>query len=333
MITYSKLKQNYGIAILTAILATFAVVILCVCLGSVNIPLSQAVSNKTYRTILFTIRLPRVLGALITGAALSVCGGAMQGLLRNPLADGTTVGVSAGASLGAVIAIFIGLYIPWLPGGGAVIFSVAFAFGSLVLILGVSAKLDYSLSSNTIILLGIVFTMFANSIITLLITFSADKLRSITFWMMGSLANTSWQELLLLFIASLICVPVILFHARELNAFAISEDNARNIGINVRRTKFVLFFAVSALTGVCVSVSGNIGFVGLIIPHIARLITGPNHKKLLPLTLLYGGIFLMLADLLCRTIIKPLELPIGVITSIAGTIMFLYFFIKNRSQR
>ncbi|OJF76102.1 MAG: hypothetical protein BKP49_08085 [Treponema sp. CETP13] len=330
---FSKPKLSYSIAIAFSIFATIAVVILCVCVGSVYFPLSDVLSNKTYHTILFTIRLPRVLGALVTGAALSVCGGAMQGLLRNPLADGTTLGVSAGASLGAVIAIFIGLYIPWLPGGGTVLFSIAFAFASLLLILGLSAKLDYSLSSNTIILLGIVFTMFANSIISLLIAFSGEKIQSITFWMMGSLANTSWQEFLLLLIASLICIPIILSHSQELNAFAISEDNARNIGINVRRTKFVLFFAVSALTGVCVSVCGNIGFVGLIIPHITRLITGPNHKRLLPVTILFGGIFLMLADLLCRTIIKPLELPIGVITSIAGTILFLYFFVKTRSLR
>lgn len=254
----------------------------------------------------------------------------MQGLLKNPLADGTTLGVSSGAALGAVIAIFTGFYIPCLPGGGIVILSIAFAFASLLLILGLAAKIDYSLSTHTIILLGIVFTMFANSIITLLTAFAGEKIQSITFWMMGSLANTSWNDLILLCIAFLLCTPIILRYSRELNAFAISESNARNIGIHVKKTKLILFFSVSALTGVCVSVGGSIGFVGLIVPHITRIITGPNHKKLLPVTLFYGGIFLMLADLLCRIIIKPLELPIGVITSIAGTIMFLYFFSKQR---
>lgn len=322
---------------------TAAILVFCVCAGSVNVPvrrtlqiIGQAIMRKpvtasaSYRSIILSVRLPRVLCVALTGAALSVCGAAMQGLLKNPLADGSTLGVSSGASLGAVIAIAFGITLPGVPFAGTMVMAMAAAFGSMLIILSLAYRLDRSLATNTIILIGIIYSMFINSILSLIVTFAGEKVRSITFWTMGSLAGSSYRNVLVLLTALLICGTVILRYARELNAFAIGEDNARNIGVNVRKVRLVVLIAVSALVGVCVSVGGTIGFVGLVTPHITRMLTGPNHRRLLPAALFGGASFLMLADLTARVLLNPRELPIGVVTSFVGALLFIYIFYRTR---
>ncbi|MDR0396309.1 MAG: iron ABC transporter permease [Oscillospiraceae bacterium] len=327
------------------ILAAFAVMLLCVCVGSVrvraadalaviwgsiwNLPLPEGVS----RPIIMSVRLPRVLCVALSGASLSLCGAAMQGLLRNPLADGSTMGVSAGASLGAVIALAFGVTIPGLPFAGAMTMAMLFAFLSLLAILSLAYRLDRSLSTNTILLIGVVFSMFAHSIISLISAFAGERIKTILFWTMGSLAGSTYANALALLCALVVCGAAILPSARELNAFAIGEDNARTIGVNVRRVKLAILVSVSALIGVCVSVGGTIGFVGLVTPHITRMLVGPNHRRLLPASAFGGAVFLMLTDLLARIIIRPLELPIGVVTSLIGSIAFIYIFAKTRPVR
>ncbi|HPR40577.1 MAG TPA: iron ABC transporter permease, partial [Oscillospiraceae bacterium] len=266
----------------------------------------------------------------LVGASLSLCGGAMQGLLKNPLADGSTLGVSSGASLGAVIAIAFGITVPSLPFAGTMVMAMLFAFLSLVIILSLAYKLDFSLSTNTIILIGVIYSMFVSSILSLIITFASDKVKHITFWTMGSLQGTSYDNALVLLVALAIFGSMILGKARELNAFAVGEDIARNIGVDVRKVKFQILICVSALIGVCVSIGGTIGFVGLVTPHIIRLIVGPNHRRLLPASLFAGAIFLMFADLVARILLNPLELPIGVVTSFIGSIVFVYIFYRSR---
>ncbi len=322
-------------------IVTLATILLCVCIGSVNIPIDQTLNSiwnailgqPVSESIIVFVRLPRVLCVALIGASLSLCGGAMQGLLRNPLADGSTLGVSSGASLGAVIAIAFGVTIPGLPFAGTMITAMLFAFLSLVLILSLAYKLDYSLSTNTIILIGVIFNMFAHSIISLLITFAGDKVKHIMFWTMGSLSGSSYLNALTLSIALVIFGVVILRYSRELNAFAIGEDNARHVGVNVRKVKLVVLIAVSGLIGVCVSIGGTIGFVGLVIPHMTRMIVGPNHKRLLPSVLFMGATFLMLADLVGRILLSPLELPIGVVTSFIGSFVFVYIFYSRRKVK
>lgn len=320
---------------------TLVTALLCICLGSVNIPLRDTLSNiwnvifglPVTESIIAYVRLPRVLCVAMMGAALSLCGAAMQGLLRNPLADGSTLGVSSGASLGAVIAIAFGITIPGLPFAGTMIMAILFAFLALILILSLAYKLDYSLSTNTIILIGVIFTMFAHSIISLIITFASDKVKHIMFWTLGSLADSSYANALTLLVALVFFGTVIVRYARELNAFAIGEDNARHIGVNVKKVKLMVMITVSALIGVCVSIGGTIGFVGLVIPHMTRMIVGPNHKRLLPSVLFSGATFLMLADLVGRVLLSPLELPIGVVTSFIGSIVFVYIFYKRRKVK
>ena len=330
---------EYGI-MAAALAAAF---LLCICLGSVNIPLRETLQilkcavlrlpqaeGGTFASILLSVRIPRVLCAGLIGASLSVAGAAMQGLLRNPLADGSTMGVASGASLGAVLSIALGFSFPFLPQGSVVASAVVFAFLSLLFIMTVTYHLDASLSTNTIILVGVVFSMFISSISNLVITFAGEKVRTITFWSLGSLQSVSYDSAKLLLASLFLCGGCLLLQADELNAFAIGEDNARSIGINIRRTKLLILISVSALTGICVSTAGTIGFAGLVTPHILRGLTGPNHKKLLPASVFGGAVFLMLADLAARTVLRPRELPIGVVTSLIGTAVFLLIFARTR---
>jgi len=323
-------------------IATIVAMLLCVCVGSVNIALSDTfwtiASVLTGRpapdgfaaSIILSVRLPRILCVALVGAALSLCGASMQGLLRNPLADSSTLGVSTGASLGAVLSIAFGFTLPGIPLAGTMVMAILFAFLSISAILTLAYRLDYSLATNTIILIGIIFSMFAQSIMSFIITFSGERLRTITFWTMGSLAGSSYSNALILLITLAVLGTVLICHARELDAFAIGEDNARHIGVNVKRVKLLVMIIASALVGVCVSIGGTIAFVGLVIPHMTRMMSGPGHKRLLPASMFSGAIFLMLADLAGRTMLRPLELPIGVVTSFIGSIVFVYIFYTSR---
>ena len=326
-------------------LILIAAMLLCICVGSVSIPLEHTLTAIVHAlrgleapagisaNIILNVRLPRVINVALVGAALSLCGAAMQGLLRNPLADGSTLGVSSGASLGAVLALALGVTIPGTTYGGVMVMAMTFAFLSLVMILSLAYALDRSLSTNSIILIGVIFSMFASSVINLIISFAEDHIKSVTFWTMGSLSGTNFGHAKILAAAVLVCGAVILRYARELNAFAVGEDNARHIGVNVKKVKLVILITVSVLVGVCVSISGTIGFVGLVMPHMARMLIGPNHKRLLPAALFSGAIFLLLADLAARTLLRPIELSIGVVTSLVGAAAFVAIFYRTRKAR
>ena len=332
-------------AYLLFLLTLIAAMLLCICVGSVSIPLKNTLTamwNTLWRlevpkgisaNIILNVRLPRVLNVALVGASLSLAGAAMQGLLRNPLADGSTLGVSSGASLGAVIALAFGVSLPGSDFGGVMLLAMGSAFLSLLLILALAYALDRSLSTNSIILIGVIFSMFVSSIINLLISFAGEKVKSITFWTMGSLSGTGFQHARILLVTLIVAGGVILRYAQELNAFAIGEDNARHIGVNVKTVKLIIMIAVSALIGVCVSVSGSIGFVGLVMPHMTRMIVGPNHKRLLPASVFTGAVFLLLADLVARTVLSPIELSIGVVTSLVGAAAFIMIFYRTRKGR
>ncbi len=282
--------------------------LLCVCAGSVPLSpgetlqilwrgLTGTEAGGSGEAIILRVRLPRVLCVALTGASLSLCGAAMQGLLRNPLADGSTLGVSSGASLGAVLAIVLGMQFPGLPFAGTMVMAMLFAFGSLALILTLAYALDRSLATGTIILIGVVFSMFVSSLMNLLITFAGEKIKSITFWTLGSLSGSTYVNALTLLLALTVCGGVLLALGGALNAFALGEEQAQHLGVSVRRVKLTVMAAVSVLLGVCVSIGGTIGFVGLVIPHMVRLVLGPDHRRLLPASMLAGAVFLLLADL------------------------------------
>ncbi len=324
---------------------TLLTLLICVSLGSVSVPLGDTfhiilravtggAGDGAFSAIILSVRLPRVLCVALSGAALSLCGAAMQGLLRNPLADGSTMGVSSGAALGAAVAIWLGIAIPGIPLAGTALTAMLFAFLSLLLILSLTFALDRSFSTHTMILIGVIFSMFISSLMSLIITFAGERLRTITFWTMGSLSGSTYLNALTLLVAFLIFGSALFLNARELNAFAVGEENARNIGVSVKAVKLTVLVAVSALIGVCVSIGGTIGFIGLVTPHMARMLVGANHTRLLPASAFLGAILLMLADLAARTLFSPVELPIGVVTSLIGSIVFIFLFARvGRAKR
>lgn len=331
-------KFNY----IGSFILLIVVSLLSISMGSVNIPLETTLTSLynlitnvgatgSEQQIIMAIRIPRVLSAGLVGMALALSGATMQGLLKNPLADGSTLGVSAGGSLGAVIAIITGFSLPFLPFTGVMLSAIFFAFLSMLFILWATYRIDRTLSSSTLILMGIVFSMFVNSVISLLLVFYDDKIEQIIFWAMGSLSGTTYQDVLMLFAIFVVFGGIILVHAEEVNAFSLGEEQARNLGVDVQKVRMLLLISVAALIGTAVAIAGTIGFVGLVVPHISRMLVGPNHKRLYPMTIMFGAIFLMLTDLIARTIAAPLELPIGIITSFIGAIVFIFIF-KNQKR-
>lgn len=284
-------------------------------------------------TIILNVRMPRVILSAMVGAALSLAGAAMQGLLKNPLADGSTLGIASGGALGAVLSIVLGISIPFFPQAGLAIMSILASFLSLMFILTLTYKIDYNLSNQTIILTGVIFSMLAGSITSLLVSLSGNNLRQVVFWSMGSFSGKGWSHVTLMLPFFIIGAVPLTFLSRELNAFSLGEEQAGFIGVNIKKVKFTILVLVSVLVGASVAVGGTIGFVGLVIPHITRFITGPDHKKLLPFSVLFGASFLMAADLLSRTVLSPAEIPIGVVTSLVGGILFIYIFYSKMNVR
>ncbi|MDP4153762.1 MAG: iron ABC transporter permease, partial [Bacillota bacterium] len=281
-----KLVNSLLFQCVTAGIFLLAVFFLCVSVGSVPIQALDTLrilghatlgstvlpADENLETILLTVRLPRVLLTALVGAALAISGTAMQGLLKNPLADGSTLGVSSGASVGAVTAIALSAFLPFMNGAGRIIMSVGFAFLSMLLILGVAYKIDRSLSTNTIILTGVIFSMFASSMTSLIIAFSQQYLKNIVFWTMGSFASSGYSDVLLMLMVLLVGGSVLVSCTNELNAFSLGEERALYIGVNVKAKKLIIMGAVSLLVGVSVAVSGTIAFVGLVIPHMTRML-------------------------------------------------------------
>jgi iron complex transport system permease protein len=288
--------------------------------------------DPMHSNIVLSIRLPRVLLALIVGSSLAIAGASFQGLLRNPLADPFTLGMSSGASVGAVITLFFSINLPFL---GLFTLPVISILGSLLtvfLVLTFARKVDRTMKVETIILTGIIFSSFLGSVISLMIALSGEELRQIIGWLLGSVSMRGWDFIFIVFPFFIAGALILMFNAKELNGMSFGEDQARHIGISVQKRKYMILIAGSMLTGAAVAVSGTIGFVGLVIPHFIRRIIGYNHQHVLPLSVISGGAFLVVADLISRTVISPSELPIGVITSLIGAPMFAYILLKKRGS-
>ena len=281
---------------------------------------------KNEEMIIWNIRLPRVLLALCVGASLALAGAAFQGLLRNPLADPYTIGVSSGAALGAVLVIFFQFTIIGLGSFTLPVVAIVSGFITLVVVFGLVRLSSRSLAIETIILAGIIVSAFIGSITSLLISLGdRDAMTQIMYWLYGSVGMRGWSHVQLVIPFMIVGSIILLMHYRELNALALGEEAADHIGVNVKRGKIMILIGASLLTGRLSQFPVSIGFVGLVIPHLVRLLTGPNHRHVLPLSMLFGGSFLILADLLARTIIAPKELPIGVITALIGAPVFAFY--------
>lgn len=287
------------------------------------------------RIIIYDIRLPRILLGAMVGAALAISGAVMQGLFRNPLADPGLIGVSAGSSLGAVSIIVLGptMLAPLQAVFGTLSLPLMAFFGGLTttLILYTVATRRGQTSVATMLLAGIAMAALAMALTGMLIFIADDQqLRDLTFWSLGSLAGATWQKIFVAAPMALAALAVMPFLARGLNALALGEATANHLGVPLQRLKYVAILAVSAAVGASVAVSGGIGFIGIIAPHLLRLAIGPDNRYLLPASALLGASLLLLADALARTVVAPAELPIGIVTALAGAPFFLWTLLRKR---
>ncbi|SOC41798.1 iron complex transport system permease protein [Rhizobium subbaraonis] len=297
----------------------------------------SSVLSQRDRIIVFDIRLPRALLGLLIGAALAVSGAVMQGLFRNPLADPGLIGISSGAALGAVLMIVLGGALPMgLVGvfGGFALPIAAFAGGLITTLLLYRVATRYGQTSvATMLLAGIAVAALAGAITGILIYMADDRqLRDVTFWNLGSLAGATWAKVLTAGPIILISLTVLPFLSRGLNAITLGEATAFHMGVKVQKLKNIAVVSVAGAVGASVAVSGGIAFVGIVVPHILRMVIGPDHRYLLPASALLGGILLLAADMLARTIVAPAELPIGIITALAGAPFFIWVLLRGRSS-
>ena len=312
-----------------------AAVLVGVTVGSVSIPvqvlwnpdMDEAASN-----ILWNIRMPRVVLAGLVGASLAIAGAAFQGLLKNPLADPYTLGVSSGASVGAVVTLFFGISVPVLGLFTLPVFSMLGAFLTMVTVMSFAKLIDRAMKMETIILTGIIFSSFLGSVISLMISLSGEELRQIIGWLLGSVSMRGWPYVTMALPFMTIGFLLLWLNRRELNALVFFFFCAMHLGVNVKRRKMMILTGGSILTGAAVSVSGTIGFVGLVVPHMTRMLWGSDHRHVLPLSFINGASLLIICDLVSRTIISPSELPIGVITAFIGAPVFAFIFWKQRRK-
>jgi iron complex transport system permease protein len=287
--------------------------------------------DEKSRFILFHIRLPRTLLAFLVGISLSLAGASFQSLLRNPLADPHLLGISAGGALGVVVGsafLITGSLALLIP-----IFSLLGSVIAVVVIYRFSLRKG-ALSIYTLLLIGVVLnSVFVSMIVFLQSVVRSDELMTVLFWLLGNLSFANYSRLVFVTIMLISLTIPLLIQARKLNILTLGESTAQSLGIPVESTKRIIFFLAAAITGVAVSVSGMIGFVGLIVPHLARLFVGSDYRKLLPLSAILGGVILILADSIARTIISPQELPVGIVTSFLGAPFFIYLLRRREAKR
>ncbi|HSB79628.1 MAG TPA: iron ABC transporter permease [Candidatus Methylomirabilis sp.] len=281
-------------------------------------------------TVIRQIRLPRAVLAGIVGACLSLAGLGFQAISRNPLADPTVLGVSSGASFGVTLAVLLGLAGPFANPAVVTLFAFCGALLAAVAVYAI-ARVEGRLPITTLLLSGVVVGLFFNACVMLATALLASaELQGVVFWLMGNLGPARIRTLAVLALALLIGAAVLTRQAARLNLLALGEEQALQLGVEAERVKRLVFVAASLVTGAAVSAAGSIGFVGLIVPHAARLLLGPDNRRLVPATALLGASFLMLADLVARTVAAPSELPVGVITAFCGAPLFVYLLRTRR---
>ena len=335
------------IKIITAVCVSLIVMIFGVAVGSVYVPpgdIFNIICNKLFRVglhenikssavaIVWNLRLPRTLLAFIAGGALAVSGAVMQSVLRNPLASSYTLGVSSGASLGACIVILYGASVPaismfMLPATGFI-----FGLGTIFLAIALASRLDGQMENNTIILVGMVFSLFVNALTTLMSAISREHVQRLIFWQMGSFSMKDWSPVFILFPVIAAGTLFITHFNRELDMMTFGEEQAKTMGVNLKRVKWILLISAAALTGSAIAFVGIIGFVDLVAPHIVRRLFGSPHRYVIPTSALVGGAFMVICDLAARTVVSPNELPVGAVTAIIGAPFFAYIYFGRKKK-
>ena len=333
---------KYHLAFILLSLLCLSLMILSCIVGSGSISVSDSLKvllspifetntdqiNQGISYIIFNIRIPRTLFAALAGAGLSVCGLAFQSIFRNPLSDPYILGVSSGASLGATLAIVLGMESFFLGISGM---SFIFAFLSIFIIIKI-ASYGNRIHTTTLLLAGISINFLASAFISLLMILNQEQIEKIVFWTMGSLSNISYYSLIGVSIAVVIGVLCITHNARSLNALLIDSQTAKSLGVNVERTKRIILLICTLMVALIVSESGVIGFIGLVVPHIVRLIVGSDNRKMIPFSILGGMIFMISSDIISRTLMPPSEIPVGSITALIGSPFFIYLLFNAKKR-
>lgn len=339
-----RLRNAIGLQLALLVLCLILVIVVSTSMGYMRLTFSdvvQAIIGKTFgissvleridelhTVIVFDVRLPRILTAAIVGGGLAVSGTVFQGILLNPLADPYTLGVSAGAAFGASLALLfniaaLGIWsVPLLAFCGAV--------ATLFFVIFLSSTGRSGLSSNNLILSGIIVAAILSAGICFLKYIADEQVSIIIFWLMGSFGSKTWADVALTLVAVGGGFCVCMFYARDLNLLSLGQRTAASLGVETRRIMMILLITSSLVAAICVSVSGIIGFVGLLVPHMMRLLTGPDNRRLVPVSLLAGAILLLCADTVTRAVL-PHEIPIGVITALIGGPVFCYIFRKRQT--
>lgn len=281
--------------------------------------------------IVTQVRLSRVLLAVLVGACLSLAGAGFQGVLRNPLADPFTLGVASGCSVGAAFLILFGYQSVV---GIWTIPIVAFVTGMVTLVIVFTlARARGAMNVETLILSGVIVQAFLGAFVSFMVSLSAGVVNEIMFWLMGSLSSRGWEHVQIVLPFLIVGLPILIRYAQPLNLFIFGERHAAHMGIHVERTKLIVLLTSTLLTAVAVSVTGVVGFVGLVVPHLIRLLVGPDYRLIIPLSAIGGSIYLLWADTLARTALSPKEIPLGVVTALIGAPFFAYLLYRRKMKQ
>lgn len=290
----------------------------------------EAVSQTQY-LIVFMVRMPRIIMASIVGMGLAVVGASFQSLFKNPMADPYILGISSGAALGAALAIVIKLPSNMSTFSVVTIFAFAGAIVTTVMVYYV-AQVNGKVTTLNLLLVGSAINFLMSAIISIIMVFNQQDVNQIVFWMMGSFNASSWKNIILVAPVVIFGTLIIYFFYRDFNLMIIGEDSAKSLGVETERLKKIIIIISSMIIGVCVAFSGVIGFVGFLVPHMIRILFGPNNKVLIPFSAIAGAIFLLLADTVARTAASPAELPVGAVTALIGSPYFIYLLIKMKKR-
>ncbi|TAH63845.1 MAG: iron ABC transporter permease [Gottschalkiaceae bacterium] len=344
------MKKNSKIKFIVLLVILVVSIIFSITVGAVNIPIEDTVKilfkNVSFLSskidissikesnifIVWSIRLPRILLAVLVGSVLAVVGSSYQAIFKNPMADPYVMGVSSGAAFGATIGIILGLNKGIIGFGLTSIFAFVGALITTIIVYNLAIS-GNKISTTSILLAGIVMSSILSSGISVMMIFNHEELSRIVSWTMGSFNGASWNQISIIVIPIIVGLLFLISLSREMNAIVMGEEDAQNIGVNVERVKKMILITASLLSACVVSVSGIIGFVGIIVPHLFRLLFGADHKLLLPVSAIGGGIFLLISDTLARTIVPGFEIPVGIITSIFGGPFFLYLLKRSKSRK
>lgn len=333
-------KFTFSLFIVLLIMAALVSILVTLCMGAVDIPIRDTwyivlshikgkavntnIVSESFNQIIWNIRAPRVLLGFTVGCGLTLCGTVMQAIVQNPMAEPYILGISSGATFGATSAIFLGF--------SSLLGVIAFIGASIACfaVLGLSSKGGKATSSKLILsgmVVNALFTAFSNFIIS--VAGDADGIMTIKFWTMGSLTRAKWSNITMVLVFVAAGFIIFLLSARPLNTMLMGDEAAITLGLNLAKYRVLFFLVISALTGILVASCGTIGFIGLIVPHICRSLVGNNHKKLIPIATLLGGVFMVWVDALARTLIHNAELPVGIFTALIGAPFFIYILIKR----